>query len=368
MNIVIGKEPLQKALQRVIGGVEHRATLPILSHVLLQVEGTLLTLTATDMEIQITSYISLEDSGEDGVQTLPAKTLMDICRSLSNDARLTIKGDNEKMSITSGRGRYTLSSLPAEDFPRHDGEIIVAEFRLPASALSQLIEKTQFSMGQADVRYYLNGMLWNLSEGQFTVVSSDGHRMSQDRYSLSQEQAGCQIIVPRKSVAELARILSDVDEDVLISIGENSLTVCCSIFEFISKQIDGSYPQYTKFIPLNNNRFFVAPTQKLKELLSRIAVFTHDKQRTILFEMSENNLLVKSSSMENNVGEEDLEIQYQGERLSLGFNVSYLVECLSAISTEQVKFSFSSSGSGVILEPEGVEDAQNLYVIMPICL
>lgn len=350
-----------------MGGVEHRATLPVLSHVLLRVDNQDLTITATDTEIQVTSYITLEKPTQSGIETLPAKMLMDICRSLSEDAELTLTVEGGKGMITSGRGRYTLSTLPADDFPSHDDEKPVVEFTLEPAIFTQLIEKTGFSMGQGDVRHYLNGMLWHLSGQQLTVVSSDGHRMSLDRCQLPQELSDCQIIVPRKGISELARILTDCEETLLIKVGKNSLSVSCSVFEFISKQVDAVYPQYSKFIPLNNNSFFITSTAELKQLLSRIAIFTHDKQRTVRFNISENLLLVKSSDLENDIGEEDIGIEYQGESLSLGFNVSYLLECLGAISSERVKFLFSSSGSGVVLEPEGGE-SQALYVIMPICL
>lgn len=365
MELKLTRDQLLKPLQMVMGCVDHKPSLPILSHVLLEVDGQRLTLTATDTEIELTSFTTLASSFEKSSITLPAKMLVEVCRSLPEGAELNLRLDGEKMNIQSGRGKYSLATLPAERFPNHEHEAVIAESSIAPKIFKQLIDNTSFSMGVADVRYYLNGMLWQLESGVLSVVSSDGHRMSLDKCDIDYQGESRQVIVPRKGISELLKVLGDCEDNVIIKICENSIQVSGGAFEFTSKQIEATYPQYNKFIPLNNNKKFTVATQELMQLLSRMAVFTQDKQRTVRAEISENLLTVKSINQENDAAEEELTIDYTGEPVVLGFNVGYLRDILGVIGTEQVKFSFSNSNAGVVIEPED-EAMQSLYVVMPI--
>ena len=367
MELKIVREKLLEPLQLIMGVVDTRTTLPILSHVLLRVDGQQLILTATDTEVELQSYGVLAEEVPAFSITLSGRILLDICRTLPEASLLRITFTEGRANLKAGRGQYAIPTLSPEKFPNHDLDVATVELQVSGEKIKKLIESTAFCMGQADVRYYLNGLLWHLQPNQLTTVASDGHRMALTREAIDWAQEGEQrVIVPRKGVAELLRLLS-TDEIVTVKLSSNHLSVLSDSFVFTSKLIEGSYPEYQRFIPKQQQNQVIINRSGLKQLLTRISLYTNDKFRTVKCEFLTNLLKVSSFSPDAEHAEEEIEIDYQGPEATLGFNVSYLQDCLNAITMEQVMIRFSAGNQGVLLEPVE-EGSQTIYVIMPICL
>ena len=255
MHFTIQREALLKPLQLVAGVVERRQTLPVLSNVLLVVEGQQLSLTGTDLEVELVGRVTLEDAAEPGEITVPARKLMDICKSLPNDAMIDIRVDEQKLIVKAGRSRFTLSTLPANDFPSvEDGQGSLT-FTLVQSKLRRLIERTSFAMAQQDVRYYLNGMLLEVSAGIIRAVATDGHRLAMCSMQADIGQADRhQVIVPRKGILELARLLTEPDGNVSIVLGQHHIRATTGEFTFTSKLVDGKFPDYERVLPKGGDK------------------------------------------------------------------------------------------------------------------
>ncbi|PIA69122.1 MULTISPECIES: DNA polymerase III subunit beta [Pseudomonas] len=367
MHFTIQREALLKPLQLVAGVVERRQTLPVLSNVLLVVEGQQLSLTGTDLEVELVGRVTLEDAAEPGEITVPARKLMDICKSLPSDAMIDIRVDDQKLLVKAGRSRFTLSTLPANDFPTVEEGPGSLTFNLPQAKLRRLVERTSFAMAQQDVRYYLNGMLLEVQSGLLRAVATDGHRLAMCSMEAAIQQEGKhQVIVPRKGILELARLLTEQDAEVAIVLGQHHIRANTGEFTFTSKLVDGKFPDYERVLPRGGDKLVLADRQGLREAFSRTAILSNEKYRGIRLTLASGLLKIQANNPEQEEAEEEIVIDYSGSGLEIGFNVSYLLDVLGVMGTEQVRLILSDSNSSALLQEADNDDSA--YVVMPMRL
>lgn len=363
MKIVTNREDLLKPLMMVGGVVEKRQTLPILANILINANKDVLKITATDLEVELKTQASVQQ-GEEFDFTLPARKLIDICRALPDDSTISIDLSGEKAVITAGRSRFTLGVLPAKDYPSIEIEGAIRGFKVQEGALKRLIEKTQFAMAQQDVRYYLNGMLLEMSSGILRAVATDGHRLA-----LCEESEGMgefeefQIIIPRKAVLELGRMLEDSDREIAVEVGTNNIRIIMGETVFTSKLIDGKFPDYRKVIPDGTDKHVLIDRDVMKQALNRTSILSNEKYRGIRFNFEANNLELLAHNPEQEEAKEELEIEYDGEKLVIGFNVGYLIEVLSVIDDKNVVLELKDENSSCLIK--GVTNDSSRYVVMP---
>ena len=281
MKFVISREALLRPLQLVAGVVEKRQTLPVLSNVLLEVEGQQLSLTGTDLEVELVGRVTLDEVGQEGEITVPAKKLMDICRSLPDGAQIEVEQEEQRVNVRSGRSRFTLSTLPATEFPNVENIAGEQSFALEQSALRRVIDRTSFAMAQQDVRYYLNGMLFEVTPNSLRTVSTDGHRLATCNVAISGPDTAQQIILPRKGVLELAKLLTDPESSVSLSLSTNHLRARTDNFTFTSKLVDGKFPDYNRVIPKNGSNVMLADRTELRQVFNRTAILSNEKYRGV---------------------------------------------------------------------------------------
>jgi DNA polymerase-3 subunit beta len=364
MRFVISREALIKPLQLVAGVVERRQTLPVLSNILLVAEEHQLSMTGTDLEVELVGRVTLNEPAVAGSVTVPARKLMDICKSLSDDSMIELELSGQKMIIKSGRSRFSLSTLPAAEFPNVEDSPETFDLTLSQGQLRYLIEQTGFSMAQQDVRYYLNGMLLEISDGSLRTVATDGHRLATSVTPVETQQGSQhQIIVPRKGILELARLLQHGDEPLKLVIGANHIRAHVGDFIFTSKLVDGKFPDYQRVIPRNGNKTVLGDRQELRKVFSRIAILSNEKYRGVRLSLTNGYLQVMANNPEQEEAEETIAIDYEGESLEIGFNVNYLLDALSILNSEIVRFTLSDSNSSALIE--GYDETGNLYVVMP---
>ncbi|MDU9408973.1 DNA polymerase III subunit beta [Pseudomonas sp. zfem001] len=367
MHFTIQREALLKPLQLVAGVVERRQTLPVLSNVLLVVEGQQLSLTGTDLEVELVGRVTLEDAAEPGEITVPARKLMDICKSLPSDAMIDIRVDDQKLLVKAGRSRFTLSTLPANDFPTVEEGPGSLTFNLPQAKLRRLVERTSFAMAQQDVRYYLNGMLLEVQSGLLRAVATDGHRLAMCSMEATIQQEGKhQVIVPRKGILELARLLTEQDAEVAIVLGQHHIRANTGEFTFTSKLVDGKFPDYERVLPRGGDKLVLADRQGLREAFSRTAILSNEKYRGIRLTLASGLLKIQANNPEQEEAEEEIVVDYSGSGLEIGFNVSYLLDVLGVMGTEQVRLILSDSNSSALLQEADNDDSA--YVVMPMRL
>ncbi|MBD9413452.1 DNA polymerase III subunit beta [Pseudomonas sp. PDM16] len=367
MHFTIQREALLKPLQLVAGVVERRQTLPVLSNVLLVVEGQQLSLTGTDLEVELVGRVALEDSAEPGEITVPARKLMDICKSLPSDVMIDIRVDEQKLVVKAGRSRFTLSTLPANDFPTVEEGPGSLTFSLVQSKLRRLIDRTSFAMAQQDVRYYLNGMLIEVQTGVLRAVATDGHRLAMCAMEATIENTEKhQVIVPRKGILELARLLTEQDGEVAIVLGANHIRATTGEFTFTSKLVDGKFPDYERVLPRGGDKLVVGDRQALREAFSRTAILSNEKYRGIRLQLASGLLKIQANNPEQEEAEEEVVVDYNGGSLEIGFNVSYLLDVLGVMTTEQVRLILSDANSSALVQEAGNDDSS--YVVMPMRL
>lgn len=366
MKIKVEREKLLRPLQLVNGVIEKRQTLPVLSNILMRVNGSTLEMTGSDMEVEITARLEVEEA-TDGEITLPGRKFGDICRMLPEGSVIKIEEEQERAVMRSGRSKYVLAMLPAADYPAIEIAKHVMEVEVAQKVLKGLIDKTQFSMANQDVRYYLNGMLLELGEGKMRAVATDGHRLAvaeAEIPDLGDEKR--QVIVPRKGVVELGRLLGDTEDTVKVRVGQNHLVVEVQDAVFVSKLIDGRFPDYDRVIPKLGDKEVTADKVMLKEALVRTAILSNEKFRGIRLNIRDGRLKATVNNPEQEEAEEELEVSYSGSEIVIGFNVAYLVDALNAVSEQSVKIEFSDSNSSCLIYGEGDRSAK--YVVMPMRL
>ena len=369
MNFTANRDALLKPLQQVIGVVERRQTLPILSNVLLDVQGKNFSITGTDLEVELKARGQLENEAEKpGKTTLPGRKLMDIVRSIPTDSDIEIFIEKERAIIKSGRSRFNLTTLPADDFPKmnnKDGEI---EFSSEQRQLRHLLNYTEFAMATEDVRYYLNGMLLEVNEGMIRTVATDGHRLAMNAVAAPiVNNTFVRVIIPRKGVLELVRLLENDESQVSASVSDNHLRVDGPNFTFTSKLIDGRFPDYEKVLPKGGDKEIVVERDVLKEALSRAAILSNEKFRGVRIQLRPGLMRAIANNSEHEEAEEELNIDYQGEDLDICFNVIYLIDVLNTVQPGKVRLTFRDSNSGMLLE-EHDSDGNSLFVVMPMRL
>jgi DNA polymerase-3 subunit beta len=366
MKLRVSREALLKPLQQVAGVVERRQTLPVLSNVLLQVEGNQLSLTGTDLEVEMVARVALLES-ENGEITVPARKLMDICRELPEKAEIELTLSGQKMSIKAGRFRSTLSTLPASDFPAVDKSMAELSIDMDAKSLKRILDRTAFAMAQQDVRYFLNGMLIELGGSYVRTVATDGHRLAMSTLSLASPIVDSrQVILPRKGVLELQRLLQEVGGDVAISIGANHLRAESADYALTSKLVDGRFPDYDRVIPKNGDKTIFADKVELRQALNRTAILSNEKFRGIRVNLSTGSLQLSANNPEQEEAEEAVSVDYTGDDLEVGFNVGYVQDVLGVLECEKVKITLHDANSSALLEDP--DSDESIYVVMPMKL
>ncbi|QBQ56439.1 DNA polymerase III subunit beta [Nitrosococcus wardiae] len=367
MQFSIEREEIVRHLAIVCGVVERRHTLPILFNVLLSVEDSRLSLTATDLEVEIRTTLEvLHPKG--GKTTVSARKFLDICRALPSRAVLEVHHEKGQFHVHSGQSRFTLGTLPAEDFPSTDSLEEVVELELTQAELKQLLHQTVFCMAHQDVRYYLNGLLLELGEEAIYAVATDGHRLAVASLEKGPRREGVHIqsIIPRKAVLELVRLLGESSEPVRLKFGTNQMGAEFQGLSFSTKLIDGQFPDYKRVIPVGCEKRFIADREQFKQALGRVNILTNDKYRGVRLHLSNLKLQATVTNLEQESAEEELEIEYQGESFEIAFNNSYLIDVLNIINTEQVKLEFTNANSSCLITPIG--EVGSKYVVMPMRL
>lgn len=366
MKFSINRESLLKPLQQVAGVVERRQTLPVLSNVLLEVSGKRLSLTGTDLELELVARLDLEGDVQDGDTTVPARKLVDICKSLPAEAEIRFEVDGEKLLVRSGRSRFSLATLPANEFPSLDEATGGETFRMAPSALRHLIDSTAFSMAQQDVRYYLNGMLFEIKPSLIRSVATDGHRLAMCDCEVEGPATEASVIVPRKGVMELSRLLSDAPPEVAVTVGSNHVRVLAGDITFTSKLVDGKFPDYERVVPREGQRLVTADRETMRQALGRVAILSNEKYRGIRVQLAEGSLSVQANNPEQEEAEEEISVDYSGSELEIGFNVSYLLDVFNAMEGDSVEIQLGdSNSSALVADPD---DRAALYVVMPMRL
>ncbi|ASY75358.1 DNA polymerase III subunit beta [Pectobacterium polaris] len=366
MKFIVERERLLKPLQQVSSPLGGRPTLPILGNLLIQVTEGVLSLTGTDLEMEMVAKVALTQAHEPGATTVPARKLFDICRGLPEGAEITIMLDGDRMLVRSGRSRFSLSTLPAVDFPNLDDWQSEVEFSLPQATMKRLIEATQFSMAHQDVRYYLNGMLFETEGEELRTVATDGHRLAVCSMPVGQSLPSHSVIVPRKGVMELVRLLDGGDTPLQLQIGSNNIRAHVGDFIFTSKLVDGRFPDYRRVLPKNPDKTLEASCDLLKQAFSRAAILSNEKFRGVRLHLIKNQLKITANNPEQEEAEEILDVQYDSTEMEIGFNVSYVLDVLNALKCEGVRLLLTDSVSSVQIEDSASRAAA--YVVMPMRL
>jgi DNA polymerase-3 subunit beta len=369
MKFNLDRETLLQPLQAIQGVVERRQTLPILSNVLMSVADDKLALTATDMEVELVAKTGLQDA-TGGEITLPARKLIDICRALPAGAKISFVVEGERAIVRSGRSRFTLSTLPASEYPSADRPADEASVSIKQGALKHLIDLTHFAMAHQDVRYYLNGLLLELSADMLRAVATDGHRLAVAEKDIQAEvgEEPRTLILPRKGVGELQRLLGSDGESMELVIGSNAIRASFAELQFTSKLIDGRFPDYERVIPDAEacDKQLTLEKESLRQCLARAAILSNDKYRAVRLSLAPGILRVVANNPEQEQAEDEMEVAYEGDTLEVGFNVTYLMDALNALPGENARLFFTDASSSCLLTPEGEERCR--YVVMPMRL
>ncbi len=366
MKFTIERSHFIKPLQQVSGTLGGRASLPILGNLLIKVEDNQLSMTATDLEVELISRVTLEGDFEAGSITVPARKFLDICRGLPDAAVITVVLEGDRIKVRSGRSRFDLATQPASDFPNIEDWQSEVEISLTQSELRGLIEKTQFSMANQDVRYYLNGMLFEIDGTTLRSVATDGHRMAVSQTALGADFANKQIILPRKGVLELVKLLDAPEQPVVLQIGSSNLRAEVNNFIFTSKLVDGRFPDYRRVMPQSTNKVLLANCDELRQCFSRAAILSNEKFRGVRVNLADSEMRITANNPEQEEAEEVLDVNFEGDAIEIGFNVSYILDVLNTLRCDQVRISMSDANASALVE--NAEDDSAMYVVMPIRL
>ncbi len=368
MKITLERDVLLKTLSHVLGAVEKRNTIPVLSFILVQAKNSQVTFTATDLDLVISETI---DSAveKDGEATIQAHTLFDIARKLADKSTIDIQSSEGRVTLISGRSRYKLASLPSRDFPNLETQEFPHHFKLPASELLMLIDKTRFAISTEETRYYLNGIyLHAIKVGDETLlrsVATDGHRLAQTSLPLPEGAENIPgVIVPRKTVENLRKLLDDHQEaHVEISLSENAVRFNILGAFLTSKLIDGTFPNYERVIPTNNDKTILLDRAQFSHAIDRVSVVATDKTKAVKLSFKSNLLTLTSNSQENDSAREEIEAPYEADPVEIGFNVRYLLDVAHNVDSDDIQIAMSESSAPVIVT--GTNEPNTLYVLMP---
>lgn len=366
MRFTLQREAFLKPLAQVVNVVERRQTLPVLANFLVQVQNGQLSLTGTDLEVEMVSRIAVEDA-QDGETTIPARKLFEIIRALPDGSRITVSQTGDKITVQAGRSRFTLATLPSNDFPSVDEVEATERVAIGEATLKELIERTAFAMAQQDVRYYLNGLLFDLRGDALRTVATDGHRLALCETDLAKPSGSKrQIIVPRKGVTELQRLLESGDREIELEVGRSHVRVKRDDVTFTSKLIDGRFPDYEAVIPIGADREVKVDREALRASLQRAAILSNEKYRGIRVEVSPGNLKISAHNPEQEEAQEEIEADTTVSDLAIGFNVNYLLDALSALRDEEAIIQLRDSNSSALVRESSSEKSR--HVVMPLRL
>jgi DNA polymerase-3 subunit beta len=366
MDIVISREALLKPLQAVSGVVEKKQTLPILSNVLLTVKDGQLHLTGTDLEIEMVGFVKLDTLTTDGEVTVSARKLFDICRTLPEGSMVRLALEKNHLVVRASDSCFMLNTLPVNDFPNLENSDYSVQFDVNQGQLKNLLTKTYFAMGQQDVRHYLNGAFLDIGRQAIQCVAADGHRLALS--SLQDDRIGsieAKVILPRKSVLELIRLLENGDRDVSIQIGEGRFRIVTDDCIFTTKLINAQYPDYHRLIPKGTTTA-IGDRESIKQALTRASILSNEKFRGVRFQLEPSKLRITANNTDQEQADESVCFDYAGNSMEIGFNVAYLLDVVSTISTKAIRFVFTSPNDGVLIEPNDGDNSS--YVVMPMRL
>lgn len=366
MKLSFVREDLLKPLQMVIGVVDRKQTMPILSSVLLDINQKL-SIVGTDLEIELTGHSPLAKSVPSPVKlTLPGRKLLDICRALPENCAIELYQEKNQIILRAQRSRFTLSTLPPDDYPNTETQVSVLQMTLSQADLLALLQKTYFAMAQQDVRYYLNGMLFEFVHHALRVVATDGHRLAFNALSAPVNiENRLQVIVPRKGILELMKLLNGQEQTIHLAVGNHYIQVTAENFSFITKLIEGRFPDYQRVIPKSGDKQVIVNREDFKQALIRSAILCNDKVRGIFLELKSNLLRILANNAEQETAEEELVVDYTGPDLGLAFNVAYLLDVLNTLSSPEVQLIFSSANNNSLLIQEPNSQKEQAFVIMP---
>ena len=367
MDFYIQKQDIVKALSLTLGVVEKRQTLPILSNVLIEVDESSMQLTATDLESQISTSSTVSNFTSGGKTTAPAKKLSELCRLLPDNSEIHITLDGDKLVIESGTGKYNLKTLPSDGFPIFEEEGEGEAIQIGAKNLKTLINKTSFAMGNQDWRHYLNGLYIEVDGTDILAVASDAHRLaiaSSDLEAASSKEING--IIPRKSINEIAKLVGDIEGVVEVNLSNSSIKTSTPNASFVSKLIEGKFPDYEQVIPSGDSSVLKVSTKDFSDALSRVSVLSSDKYRGVRMVTSSEGVMISANNPEQEEGEEFFNANYEGEVLDIAFNVNYFQEILSTLDTNECEIHFFGADKSCLITPP---DSQNLkYIVMPLLI
>ena len=347
-----------------VGVVERRHTLPILSNVLLEKKGSDLMLQATDLELQVSTKLPGAAADGDFALTVAARKLFDIVRALPDGAKLKLESKDSQIEVKAGRSKFTLQTLPAADFPRMETSAASGnEVTLPQKVLKKLLQLVQFSMAQQDIRYYLNGMLLVLEGKILRVVATDGHRLALAETTLDKDAGKRELIVPRKTVIELVKLLAESDDPVSLYLGENQVMFRLGNTQIVSKVVDGKFPDYQRVVPVGHEKKMGLNRQAGISALQRAAILSNEKFRGVRLVLGANSLRIVCNNNEQEEATEEMEAKYDSDALDIGFNVSYLLDGLGALSSDEATLAFNDPNSSLLITSESEPGFK--YVVMP---
>ncbi len=369
MQFAILRETLLKLLRLVSGAVEKRQQQnPILANVLLNATDETLSITATDQDVELIATEHLDSIAVSGATTVAFRKLYDICKALPDQAELLLEQQDARVIIKAGRSRFVLASLPAQDFPDVKNiakENMACEFVIPSQQFAKLIMRCAFAMAEQDVRYFLNGMLLEVKNNKLYAVAADGHRLAMHYIELETDAPNMRVIVPRKGILEIMRIVDEASCNLQVLISKSHLQIKTNGMVITSKLLDGKFPDYDRVIPRDGNKIVIGNRERLKEAFHRASALFSERFRGVRLKMSEQRLMILASNTEQDEVEEDLEVEYQGNEIEVGFNVRYLIDFLAVVQSDLVKFTFSDANKSTLIEEVG-EEAKGAYVLMPI--
>jgi DNA polymerase III subunit beta len=363
-ELTISKQHLLAPLLTVAGAVDKKQSLAILSNILLKRSESHLSLTATDLEIEITGCVPIDKGEGNGVITVPAKKMIDIIRSLDDEAMPTITFDAGIVTITEGRSKFKLATLPADNYPNTEEEANEVEFSVDKNALIHLLQSTHFAMSQQDVRIFLNGLLFELDSQGITAVATDGHRMAVCRLPWPLNNQHHRLLIPKKGVQEILRLLNNIaDEQVMISAGKSHFKLVTQQYTFLTKLIEARFPPYAKAIPTAQDKEVVIDRDVLKRALSRIIILANEKSRAVLMHVQSGQLTLIANNQEQEEAVETLPAETKGDELKIGINAGYLLDVLNFIGDGALRLSLANADSSILVE--SLQDQHYSYIIMP---
>ncbi len=368
MRAAVERSHLLRSLSHVHRVVERRNTIPILSNVLIHASGGRITLKATDLDLEVTETVPAVVEREGGT-TIPAHILYDIVRKLPDGAEVSFdSGDGSQLQLTSGRSRFALQALPESDFPDLAAGDLPTRFTLAASSLKKLIDRTQFAISTEETRYYLNGIYLHLvtidGAAMLRAVATDGHRLAQAQIAAPEGVDGLPgVIVPRKAVGEIQKLLDVPDAEVLVEISEAKIRTTIGDVILTSKLIDGTFPEYDRVIPRNNDKILKVGRSEFSESVDRVSTVSSERGRAVKIGLAEGRMVLSVNNPDSGSAEEELGVDYSADPIDIGFNSRYLLDVAGQLETETAEFRFADPGSPTLILDDGDSDA--LYVLMP---